>query len=380
VGDWYHLVVWPDPKEPVPVTGAEPAIDEGVGDESIDAASALVAGVAHDLNNLLMVMAGCTHFLRAGDGRGGGTLGDAGPDDAAMLEEAIRRAAALTDRLASFGRRSARRTSVDDLGAIVRGLGPMLPRLTGEDIPVEVRAATDLLVEVDPARIEQLIMLVAMSARQLLPRGGSLRVDVTAEAADAAILAITASPRPGGSAAAGRLPVLGMVGRIAGEARGVLAVERDQLGATCLRVRLPRHRGDRPVVAEPRPVSVGGETVLLVEDDDGTRRILGRVLTSAGYRVLAASSVGAAITLVEQHGEPVNLVLSDVVLPDGSGRDVIEQARRRWPGLHALLASGYPDSVLVGYGLGASDVSRLAKPFTTSELLHAVRAAIDRTG
>jgi len=351
------------------MTGDDSRRDDGDGGE-LAVISALIAGIAHDLNNLLMVMGSCAHFLEGSPG-----LGDTGRGDAALLNEAVQRAAALTTRLSAFGRRSALRVVDLDVGGVVAELDNVLRRMAGEDIDVQINAPRGLMVTADRVRLEQLVLSAGLSARRLLPRGGTLMIDVVG-VQDTVVLSVTVVPRDGSPDAAGPYPALGLAGEIAGEAGGALAVEPLPDRGVRLRVSLPLLRGERPIgLARARG---GTETVLLVEDDDSTRSILARVLTSAGYLVLSAGAVADAVRIVEDHRQPIALLLTDVVLPDGSGMDVVDRMASKHPAVRVILASGYPDTVLDGYGVPARGVSRLAKPFTTTELLDAVRAAIDR--
>lgn len=119
------------------------------------------------------------------------------------------------------------------------------------------------------------------------------------------------------------------------------------------------------------------EAVLLVEDDDFVRRALTRVLANAGYFVLSAPDLAAALRLADDHAHPIAVLLTDLVLPDGTGLELIERMSVRHPGVRVILASGYPDAAAAGYGVPARPVCRLPKPFTPGEILDAVRAAID---
>jgi CheY-like chemotaxis protein len=329
--------------------------------------AALMAGVAHDFNNLLMVMGSCAHFLKSAP-----DLSPSAHGDAALLDEAVRRAAALTERLAAFGRRSAQRVTRVDLGATATEIEKILRRLAGEDIAVVATGARGLMVRADVVRIEQLILCAGVAARRLLPRGGTLSVEV-AESAQGAVLAISLGARPGEQPAAGPFPALPVMTEIAAEAGGVLVVAESERGLT-VTVTLPLAEEVDGAEA-PRPAG-GTETVLLVEDDDGTRNILRRVLSSAGYQVLSAADVADAVRIADR--EPaISLVFTDVVLPDGSGMDLVQRLAGRSPQVRVLLSSGYPDSVLASYGVPDQGVQRLAKPFTSAELLAAVRSALD---
>jgi CheY-like chemotaxis protein len=323
--------------------------------------SALIAGLAHDFNNLLMVMGSCAHFLEAAP-----ELGEAARGDAALLAEAVKRAAALSERLSAFGRRAALRVDAVDVGAIAAEAEKTLRRLAGEDIAVQVDARRGLVVRADAVRIEQLLLCATLGARRLLPRGGTLAVAVT-EGQQSAILSVSFTPRAGEPPAAGPVPGLAVMRAIAAEAGGALAEQ----GAG-VQVTLPLQ------ASAPGPARVptgGSETVLVVEDDTSTRRIIGRVLGSAGYRVVEAADFADALRVADA-GEPIAVVLADVVLPDGSALEVIAGLRARQPDVRVILTSGYPDSVLEAYGLPAGS-RLLAKPFTSAQLLDAIRAALD---
>ena len=358
----------------------------------------LAGGIAHDFNNLLTVIRGSASLALAGLPPGQGPR-----EDLEQIEQAADRAAALTRQLLAFARKTVLQTEVVDLGAIVRHLEPMLVRLIGEDIKlVTITPQGTGAVVADPGQIEQVIVNLAVNAIDAMPDGGTLTIETadstelsqgrqmtalsitdTGVGMDDEILSHLFEPfyttkGPGKGTGLGLATVYGIVR----QSGGTVTVRSAPGAGSTLTISLPRvgamkASGPMPVQSATGAVSRTGK-ILVVEDDNGVRRFATRVLESAGYRVVAASGGTAAIeaaTSEEAAGSPPQLLLTDVVMPGMSGRDVATILTAMQPGLRVIYMSGHTDKGIVHDGVLELDIDFLAKPFTAQALL----AAVDRS-
>ena len=360
----------------------------------------LAGGIAHDFNNLLTVIRGNASLAL-------GELQDeeAAREDLEQIELAADRAAALTRQLLAFARRTVLKPEVVDPSLIVRRLEPMLRRLIGEDIVLEIVAPVGGgHVLVDPGQLEQVIVNLVVNARDAMPDGGTVTIEVAdiemAEAItperpdsggpmtmlsvsdtgigmDAATLERLFEPffttkDPARGTGLGLATVYGIVRMSGGK-----VTARSELGSgSTLTVYLPRVdavASPEPPGAAP-PASTGAGTILVVEDDRGVRRFACRVLEAAGYTVLTASDGAEALELSAD--VPVDLLLTDVVMPGMSGRDVAARLAAARPGIRTLYMSGHTDKGIVRDGVLEPGIEFLAKPFTAEALLAAVDAAM----
>ena len=365
----------------------------------------LAGGIAHDFNNLLTAIRGNASLA----------LAELPPDapareDLQQIEQASDRAAALTRQLLAFARRTVLQPEVVDLGDIVRRLEPMLRRLLGEDVTlVTVTPPSGGSVVADPSKIEQVIVNLAVNARDAMPDGGTLTIETadvnldesavrghpTATTGPNATIAVSdtgtgmtestmehlfepffTTKGPGQGTGLGLATVYGVVRQSGGSVWA-----RTELGrGSTFTVYLPwveagpaRTVGDQPtgVTAGRAPRS---GTILVVEDDDGVRGFATRVLERAGYRVLSAS--GGAAALETYGGEPIDLLVTDVVMPSMSGREVADRLSARRPGLRVMFMSGHADATIVKHGVLDPDIRYLPKPFTAQSLILAVGDAL----
>jgi PAS domain S-box-containing protein len=357
----------------------------------------LAGGVAHDFNNLLTVIRGnadlALELLPLG----------AGPrEELEQIKQTSERAAALTSQLLRFARPTIVHQEVIDLGTIVRRVQPILARLIGEDVClVTITPEGTGCVLCDPGQIEQVIVNLAVNARDAMPQGGTLTI-ATADAReptlagptttlsvadtgtgmDAEIQAHLFEPffttKPPGQGTGLGLATVYSIVRGAG---GIVRVA-SQLGqGSTFTIVLPIAEA-APVVEEtpaPNGSRAGRKTgtILLVEDDDDVRRLAIRILESAGYHVLAAADGAAAIELAAR--EPVELLLTDVVMPGMGGREVAGRIAATLPGLPVLFMSGHPGRGVLQDGEWEPGIEFLAKPFTAEGLLAAVAAAMSAT-
>jgi two-component system, cell cycle sensor histidine kinase and response regulator CckA len=410
----------PVPAAPAP-PAARPSNEEQLRQaQKMEAIGQLAGGVAHDFNNLLTVIASYTDLVL-------GTLapGDARRDDLAEVKRAAGRAAALTRQLLAFGRRQVLRPEPLDLNDVVRESERMLGRLIGADIELVTRLAPEVsLVLADAGQIEQVIMNLAVNARDAMPDGGVLVIEtanveldedfarrhVGASAGPHVMLAVTdtgvgmdeatrarvfepffTTKGPGKGTGLGLSTVYGIVTRSGGS---VLA--QSEMGRwTTIKVFLPVRTADAsgngagarvPTPPQspgfaPRTLTPDrcGTTVLLAEDEDALRLVARSVLVRAGYAVVEARDGAEALHVLEDPSRRVDLVLSDLVMPRSGGRALAHAAARLRPGAPLVLMSGYSEDSSLRLGTLPPGVSFLPKPFSPAQLLACVESAL-RTG
>ncbi len=359
----------------------------------MDAIGRLAGGVAHDFNNLLLVIQGYGEKLAR-------ELSEADPRNEAVEQVlgAAQRATRLTSQLLAFSRRQPRKLRVIDLADLVRDLERMLRRLIGDGVTLHVFAADEgCLVEADPGLIEQVIMNLVVNARDAMPGGGLLTILVDpatdAEAASLAgergvrlrvadtgegipedIRALVFDPffttkESGKGTGLGLSTVYGIVGRHGGEVRLSSEVGK----GTTFDVLLPRAEG--AVEADEDGAAAGdarsparAATVLLVEDDDSVRALVGSTLEQGGYTVLLATDGVDALRVVGQAGDDLDLVVCDVVMPRMGGPELMSEVHRAHPDLRFLFTSGYPDRAEAAVEAGGPLADFLQKPFLMDEL------------
>jgi two-component system, cell cycle sensor histidine kinase and response regulator CckA len=371
--------------------------------QKMQAIGQLAGGVAHDFNNLLSVIFGHGALLAAGM-----PLHERLRDSVVEINLAAERAAALTRQLLTFSRRQVFEPKVLDLESVVEESRSLLRRLIGEDVCLTVIPSHGLSrVSVDPGQINQVLMNLALNARDAMPQGGKLTI--TARDVDFASAPQTVHPemRPGRyvvlaviDTGCGMAPEiqprifepffstksdntglgLSVVDGIVKQNGGYLAVaSRPGLGTT-FSIYLPAVEG----IAEglpPRPLSgpvTGDETILLVEDEDPVREVTALLLESLGYKVLQVSNAKDALDLVENTRAKIDLLFTDVIMPDMSGRELVEALHMRDPGLKVLFQSGYTDDMVIRHGILRAEVAFLQKPFTVDALAKKIRERLDQ--
>jgi PAS domain S-box-containing protein len=336
----------------------------------------LAPGLMHDLANQLTVVTGHAELL----GERLGPDAGAGPE---LLEirSASQRAMLLTRQLATFGRRDETRPMIVSLDAIVAQMERTLSRVLGEDIQLEVHADPEVgEVEVDPAHVQQVLLNLALNARDAMPAGGRLTVltrRVRVEEAHFAVLAVE-------DTGAGDTPAspgfgLSTVQSIAHRYGGEVTIAREPGVGSRFEVFLPERRAAAGALDAPPPVveEGGSETVLLVEDDASLRSMCRLALESHGYTVLDAPTAGAALHKSREHDGPIDALVADVVLPQMSGPELAERLRAERPGLRVLFMSGHLDNAMVSELGVANGAPFLPKPFLPSALVRRLRALLD---
>jgi two-component system cell cycle sensor histidine kinase/response regulator CckA len=371
--------------------------------QKMEAIGSLAGGVAHDFNNLLTAILGYCDLALEGLEPESTAAGDV-----AEIRRAAQRAAELTHQLLAFSRRQVLKTRVFSLAAAVEPSEKILRRLISENIALEMRADPDTpLVRADPTQLEQVILNLAVNARDAMPRGGMLRLATRAVTLDRPFTTAGTTLPPGRYAAlevmdtgTGIAPeIMGRVFEpffttkergqgtglglatvygIVEQSGGGIVIDSTVGAGTTFTLYFPVAAAPAETAeATPRPPSPsprGEGTILLAEDDDAVRAIARETLERGGYHVLAAPDGHTALQLADGHQGPIDLLLTDVIMPGMNGRELAEALALRRPGVRVLFASGYTDNVLLDHGVLAVGLSLLDKPFTPATLAARVAA------
>jgi PAS domain S-box-containing protein len=381
--------------------------------QRLESLGQLVGGVAHDFNNLLNVILGYTSFVgeQVAEAAGDDPAWAATRADVDQIHEAAQRAARLTHQLLAFGRREATKPEVLDLNTVVSGIEQLLHRTLGEHIDL-VTALDPALwpVLADPGHVEQVLVNLAVNARDAMPGGGKLVIDTenvvvdgtyaearpglepgryarlrvsdTGSGMDRDTLArvfepfFTTKPRGQGTGL-GLATVYGIVTQAGGHPE---LYSEPGMGTTFTAL-LPATESvaAAPEPARSAPAPSRGETVLVVEDETSLRQMVSRILGRHGYRVRVATTARDALEQASDLDEPIHLLLTDMVMPTMLGREVAARAKAIRPDLRVLYMSGYAQDVLDTQGTLESGAQLLEKPFTEEALLRHVRAVLEAT-
>ena len=359
--------------------------------QKMEAIGQLAGGIAHDFNNLLTAILGFCELLLA-------NMPSDAPDRADLLEiqKAGVRAAGLTRQLLAFSRRQVLQPKVHDLNALVSDVEPMLRRLIAEHIAFGVSLdAVDGLIKIDSTQLEQILVNLVVNAGDAMPRGGRLTLS-TADARDGGHVLLTVQDTGVGMDDATRRRIfepffttkgvgkgtglgLATVQGIVTQSGGDIAVYSAPDRGSTFTISFPREALSDATVPQPAPVSVprGSETVLVVEDDTAVRHLARVTLQRNGYRVLEAGSPREALGIASAHTEGIQLLLSDVIMPDSEGAPLVERLRTMRPSLRVLYMSGYTDDAIVRHGVIDERTPFLQKPFTPAALAQKVREVLD---
>ena len=357
--------------------------------QKMEAIGRLAGGVAHDFNNILTAITTSAHFLLedlpAGDPR---------REDVEVVRDSALRATALTRQLLAFSRREIIEPRPCHLSAIITDTTRMLRRLIGEDVELVTHLcpeATPLLA--DPGQLEQVILNLAVNARDAMPRGGRLALECHVDEARDRVCLIVRDNGIGmdehtrahlfepffttktHGTGLGLATVYGIVSRLEGH----ITVESETGRGTAFHIDLPRQDENPPSSsAGPREEAGRGSggTVLVVEDEAPVRNIISRILTRTGYRVLAAGSAPEALELLRRHPGSLELLVTDLVLPGQSGHVLAKAVAELRPGIKTLYISGYTEDTAAVREIQSARVSFLQKPFTPTALLHKVNATL----
>lgn len=359
--------------------------------QKMEALGLLAGGVAHDLNNLLTVINGYGELLLMTLDRS-----DQRHGYVREIEEAGERAASLTRQLLTFSRHQVVTPRVLDLNGVIANLEKMLRRLIGEDVKLITRLDPQAgHVKADAGQMEQVVMNLVVNARDAMPRGGRLEIETTAVEGDFVSLRVsdTGCGMDSGVAARifepfyttkepGRGTGLGLstVYSIVQQCGGGIAVESAPGRGTRFEILLPVTHDEPPaadVIGSRVRETRRAETVLVVEDDARVRSLVAQVLERGGYRVLVAEGGDEALSICREIDVPLDLLLTDTVMPGLSGCEVAAEVVRMREHTRVLFMSGYTDDAMERYGVLLDEVQFLAKPFKPEVLLRAVRKALD---
>jgi len=372
----------------------------------MEAIGQLAGGVAHDFNNLLTCIRGYSEVLLQ-------TVKPLDPihQDIDEIHKAANRAAALTQQLLTFSRKQIIAPQVINLNTVVDEASKMLGRLIGENIELSLNLDGQLrLVRADPQQIEQILVNLAVNARDAMPDGGKLaiatgNVDFTDEFCRAhpeakpgpnVMLSIsdtgcgmdhkiqsrifepffTTKPKGKGTGL-GLSTVYGIVQ----QNQGVILVSSEPGAGATFSIYLPRVGENEIGVSKPRRLAADGrgtETVLLVEDEEVVGNLAAKVLVRRGYKVIRATSSADALPLFERHKDEIRLLLTDIVMPGMDGKELFVRMQAMRPDLRVVFMSGYTEDVIAHHGVLEEGINFVQKPFTIDELCQAVRRVLDQ--
>ena len=385
--------------------------------QRLESLGQLAGGVAHDFNNLLAAILNYVSFvdeeitaeIATRPAHESARL-SAVLDDVSQIGAAADRAARLTHQLLAFGRREIIKPEIIDFNAVVGEVDGLLRTTIGEHVELITRCATDLdHVLADRGQMEQVLLNLAVNARDAMPTGGTLIIDTDNFTVDDVYAArdqrlqagphvrlrvadtgtgmardtierafepfFSTKPKEKGSGL-GLATVYGIVN----QAGGIVDLESDLGTGTTITILLPSAvsaggQSEPPVPASRR--SQGGETILVVEDEDLVLDVARRILTRHGYRVLAARGGSEALALINEQRGTIHLLLTDVVMPGLTGKQVAERVTELRPKIRVLYMSGYPESVITSQGVVQRGIHLVSKPFVAADLLDHVRATLD---
>lgn len=374
--------------------------------QKMEAVGRLSGGVAHDFNNLLGVIIGYGEILQEGT-----------PVDSPLrncVDEMLKaghRAAGLTKQLLAFSRQQVMDPRVLDLNSVVKDMEKMLKRLIGEDIQLKTSLDPDLVrIKADQSQIEQVFLNLAVNARDAMPSGGELRLQTSNFHMDQEFVSrypypvlvgdyvlLTISDTGVGMDAATKARVfepffttkekgkgtglgLSMVYGVVKQSGGYIEVVSEPGAGACFNIYLPKAATAEDVertASKVTPDLKGNETILLVEDETSLRKLSRHLLEICGYKVLEAESGADAIRISDATGSHIDLLLTDVVMPGMSGRNVADELLKKRPGMRVLFMSGYTGQTVGQHGVLAEGSLFLQKPFTRDTLAIKIRQALD---
>ena len=372
--------------------------------QKMEAVGRLAGGVAHDFNNLLTVILGYNEMLRDHVKSDPVAL-----DYAGEVLRASERASALTNQLLAFSRRQVAVPRIVSLNDLIRQIDRMLRRIIGEDVVLDLRLDQALMaVKVDPSHMDQVIMNLAVNSRDAMPAGGTLTIETSnlelttdyafhhLDVVPGPYVLLTVSDTGSGMDAVTRSRIfepffttkekgkgtglgLSIVYGIVKQNGGEILVYSEPGQGTVFKIYLPAATAAAevlPVVTQEEPAELATGTVLLVEDEEQVRHLTRAMLTRQGYKVLDFASAADALRLVREQNEHIDLLLTDIVMPQMSGLDLARQVKAAQPGIRVLFMSGYTDSGVATHGMITVDTPFIQKPFTVAALGKKVRETL----
>ena len=373
--------------------------------QKMESIGQLAAGVAHDFNNLLTVIYGYSNVLLEDDELPGDYR-----NMVAKINTAGERASELTNQLLAFSRKQVIQPKLADLTDLVTGTEPMLRRLIGENIDLMVKSTSkEVPIKIDPGQMDQVLMNLASNASDAMPEGGQLLIETSIlqvdetyaenhpflEQQDYAVLSVSdtgigmaedirtrvfepffTTKKSGEGTGLGLSTIYGIVKQNNGDVR----VESESGKGTTFYIYLPlveKERVEHQDGALPEQHPTGDETLLLVEDEDAVREFVRDILSKHGYHVLSADSPGECVETFQNHRDEIELIVTDVVMPDMNGRELFETLSEINPDLKVLYISGYPTAVISKHGVMDEEIQFIQKPIEIPDLLTSVRKILD---
>jgi two-component system, cell cycle sensor histidine kinase and response regulator CckA len=374
--------------------------------QKMEAVGMLAGGIAHDFNNLITIINGYSQMV----------LGNLPSDDenrssVEQIMKAGERAAELTRQLLAFSRRQVARPKALDLNTVVAGTAVMLRRLIGEHIELRIVEGPDLgKVHADPGQLEHVILNLAVNSRDAMPNGGTLIIETQNVEMEEPYVGPNVRMRPGQyvmlavtdtgtgmdeqtrshlfepfftTKAQGHGTGLGLSTAygIVKQSNGEIVIYSEPEQGTCVKIYFPavsEANVEDPSESIPDPVLSGTETILLVEDEEGVRKLVRRTLEQQGYRLFVAASGTEALEISQTYPGPIQLVITDIVMPQMGGQQLAERLKALRPEIQVLYVSGYTASAVVRSGSLAKGDTFLQKPFTLLALVRGVRRLLDK--
>ena len=381
------------------------ALHDKLHSQRLEVVGRLAGGMAHDFNNLLTTIDGNAQLAMMEL-----TPGDRLEEYLADIRSAVTRATELTRQMLAFGRKQILEPKVLDLNQLVQGVLRMLMRLLGEDVEIQVELETGIgAIFADPAQVEQALVHLAINARDAMPDGGKLRVYTSEVNVDAQKLAgydhaeagcficlgmqdtgvgmdheesdrvfdpFFSTKRRADTSGLGLASVYGVVSQHG----GFVELESSPGQGSRFQLHFPCFMGfsdtDDERNAVSAPLAKGGESILLVEDDQAVRKMTSRILRRQGFRVVEAEDGASALGLFAGNQE-VDLLLTDVIMPGMTGHEVAEGLTAKRPRMRVLFMSGYPEDVIARHGVLDRGMNFISKPFTPNSLTRQVRRILD---
>jgi len=373
--------------------------------QRLEAMGRLAGGIAHDFNNLLMAMLGQSEVLLL-------RLGKTDPARAGVesIQKTIERAAALTQQLIAFSRKQVIAPKIVDINSTIAGMDTIFRRAINEDVDlVYVLRSDAAAVRVDPAQMSQVMLNLVVNARDAMPQGGRLMIETRNTTLDKSYAARHLNVKPGSyvcisvtDTGTGMTPEtqkrifepffttkaerkgtglgLATVYGIVEQSEGHITVSSEVGKGTTFDIYFPRVESAAPAQAVKPKVEAprGSETILLIEDDDAVRAPVCEMLRLSGYTVLEARHGGEALLMCERHKGPIHLMLSDVVMPHISGRELAQRVAPIRPEMRVLFMSGHTDDSVIRHGVMNATMAFVQKPFTLDAIARKIRAVLDR--
>lgn len=373
--------------------------------QKMEAVGHLAGGIAHDFNNLLTVINGFSELLIS-------RIDETSPmrEDLLQIKQAGHRAGALTRQLLAFSRKQILRPEILDANALISNMEKMLGRLITESIKMNTSYAPNLKrIKMDPGQLEQVVMNLVVNARDAMPEGGTLTIETeniyldekyslhhkdtpsgwyiiinisdTGVGMDADIKKHIFEPffttkEKGRGTGLGLSTVYGIIKQSGGN----IIVDSEPGNGTTFKIYLPALDQTQPQLTEPTDTQLnlkGDETIFVVEDEDAVRALVCRTLSSYGYNIKESANPAEALERLKSSDLKIDLLLTDMIMPNLSGKQLAEKALKQRPKLKILYMSGYTDEVIIHQGIQGKRTSFIHKPFTNNELLRQIRQILD---